>query len=309
VRGGDGRDRGLGEDPAGRRLLFVAGLHRSGTTMLARELAGHPQVSGFAGTGVPADDGQHLQSVYPIVSKGRQAGRFAFLPEAHLTERSPLATPASARRLFADWSRYWDLDRPVLLEKSPPNILMTRFLQALFPSASFILVVRHPIAVAAATQKWSATRPHQLLRHWDRAHRLALGDLPHLRRALIIRYEDLVADPDAELGRAFAFTGLVEHSPGRRVHAGVNADNFVSDRVVRADVNDKYFASWEGRRRNAAMRAYLSLLARVYDRSARRFGYSTREPRRPPLPRPEVALLAGAAAGAPSRAGAAAGPG
>ena len=63
-------------------LLFVGGLHRSGTTMLARMLAEHPQISGFADTGAPADEGQHLQDVYPVISPGRQAGRFAFHGDA-----------------------------------------------------------------------------------------------------------------------------------------------------------------------------------------------------------------------------------
>ena len=35
--------------------------------MLARMLAEHPEVSGFADTGAPADEGQHLQDVYPVV--------------------------------------------------------------------------------------------------------------------------------------------------------------------------------------------------------------------------------------------------
>ena len=46
-------------------LVFVGGLHRSGTSLVHRCLALHPAVSGFSGTGVPEDEGQHLQTVYP----------------------------------------------------------------------------------------------------------------------------------------------------------------------------------------------------------------------------------------------------
>ena len=135
------------------RFVFVGGLHRSGTRMMARTIAAHPDVSAFAGTGVPEDEGQHLQTVYPKPSARQQAGRFAFVRGAHLTERSPLVTTESRHTLFSEWSRYWDLTCPWLLEKSPPNLIMTRFLQELFPSSRFVIVLRHPIAVACATRE------------------------------------------------------------------------------------------------------------------------------------------------------------
>jgi N-acetyl-gamma-glutamylphosphate reductase len=61
----------------GHKLVFLAGLHRSGTTLLARLLAAHPEVSGFAVTAVPADEGQHLQDVYPSASVYGGPGRSA----------------------------------------------------------------------------------------------------------------------------------------------------------------------------------------------------------------------------------------
>ena len=115
------------------RFVFVTGLHRSGTSLLARCIAQHPQVSGFSGTGVPEDEGQLLQSVYPPGHLDGGPGRFGFAQRQHLTEHSPQATPESRERLWQEWSPHWDLERPVLLEKSPPHLTKTRFLQALFP--------------------------------------------------------------------------------------------------------------------------------------------------------------------------------
>lgn len=250
----------------GHRLVFLAGLHRSGTTLLARLLAAHPEVSGFSGTGVPADEGQHVQSVYPPAKVYGGPGRFGFAAEAHMTEDHPLVSEQSARTLFAEWSRYWDLSRPVLLEKSPPNLLKTRFLQALFPGAAFVVLVRHPIPVTLATAKWRGTRRyHRLLAHWLRCHELFAADQPRLERVHVVRYEDLVRDPQAALDRILAFLSLEPCPLSEPVEAGSDA---------------AYFRRWRELGRSPAMRAYLALTALRYERRARRFGYSLLAPER-----------------------------
>ena len=85
------------------RFVFVGGLHRSGTTLLARCLAEHPEVSGFSGTRAPEDEGQHLQNVYQPGRAHGGPGRFGFDPEAHLTETSALVSDASRARLLEQW--------------------------------------------------------------------------------------------------------------------------------------------------------------------------------------------------------------
>jgi len=207
----------LGAAPDPGRVVLVGGLHRSGTTPLARALATHPQVSGFAGTGVPHDEGQHLQDVYPRAKVHGGSGRFARSAAAHLTEGSPLATPDAGARLLASWAPHWDASRPVLLEKSPPDMVMGRFLQQVLPGSALVVVVRHPVVVALSTKKWrsalsSDPRRHErlsaLVEHWVLAHRTLLADLPALRRAHVLHYEDLVRDPAPVLARLQAFLGL-----------------------------------------------------------------------------------------------------
>ena len=243
------------------RFVFLAGLHRSGTTLLARLLAAHPEVSGISATNVPAREGQHLQDVYPAAKEWGGPGRFGFAPEAHFTEKQ--ATTVKAQALFESWAPHWDLSRPVLLEKSPPNLLKTRFLQRLFPGSSFVVILRHPIPVSLPTSKWRGTRRyHRLLEHWLHCHEIFERDRPQLERVHAIRYEDLVRQPEDVLRGIFEFLALDPVPPSEPV----------------TDHDERYFEEWRVLKRDPRMRLYLELAALRYERRARRFGYSLIRP-------------------------------
>jgi hypothetical protein len=248
------------------RFVFLAGLHRSGTTLLARLLAAHPEISGFSDTGAPADEGQHLQTVYPSDHEYGRPGRFGFAPEMHLTESSPLVSEQNAAALLEEWSPHWDLSRPLLLEKSPPNLLKTRFLQALYPGSAFVVIVRHPIPVSIPTAKWRGTRRYdRLFEHWLRCHALFDADREHLERVHVLQYEQLVRDPATELRRIFEFLELDPIPPSEAVGTRANA---------------KYFGRWNELKRDLRMRAYLDLVSLWYERRMRRYGYSLLFPER-----------------------------
>jgi sulfotransferase family protein len=210
-------------------MVFVGGLHRSGTTPLSRALAAHASVSGLANTGVTEDEGQHLQSVYPPATTYGGPGRFAFSPDAHLTEESPLVTPENAQRLWSAWTPYWDTSRRLMLEKSPPNLIMGRFLQSVFPGSALVVVLRHPVVVSLSTVKWRrlASRHwwrhasvHTMIRHWFAAHQILRDDASHLSRLHVVRYEDLLDDPEEHLAGIQSFLGLEDAFPAGVLRSG-----------------------------------------------------------------------------------------
>jgi hypothetical protein len=156
------------------------------------------------------DEGQHLQRVY-VGALGRM-DRWAFAPEAHLTEKH--ATPDNARKLWEAWSPYWDLNARFLVEKSPPNLTKMRYLQELYPHARFITMTRHPVVQALAVRKWAGIRTGRygiglprLVEHWVHAHEVFADDAEHIENLLVIRYEHLTREPEDVLSRVAAFLG------------------------------------------------------------------------------------------------------
>ena len=248
----------MGSEPDARRFAFLGGLHRSGTSLLFKILRDHPEISGFRDTGVSEDEGQLLQSVYPPARKYGGPGKFGFNPESFLDESSPLVSPDNARALFDQWSRHWNTEARLLLEKSPPNLVRSRFLQALFPNSRFIMLLRHPVAVTLATQKWSRTPLAALLEHWVLCHERFAYDHRHLNRLLTLKYEEFVASPDVWVDRIHAFLGVSSSPHGQQVEAGVNA---------------KYFERWQKALQARSNEKVDDLLRRLEPR-VNRFGYS-----------------------------------
>ena len=246
------------DKPDGYKFVFLCGLHKSGTSPLFKILREHREVSGFRDTSVPEDEGQFLQTVFPVAKAFGGAGRFGFAEEAHLTEESALATSKNRQKLFEEWSRYWDLTKPFLLEKSPPSLIKTRFLQAVFPDSYFIVILRHPIAVSLATVKWTGLGLETLLRHWLHCHRLFALDRPHLRNVRVVKYEDLIRKTETELKEIFRFLGLGWQSATALDPAG----------------NDRYFTAWRTLLGEGKGRELFRDVVAKYEQQANTYGYS-----------------------------------
>ena len=208
--------------PTPIRHAFVGGLHRSGTSLVAACLEAHPEVRGLSHAPVPEGEGVYLQGAIPHTARHGIPGAFAEDPAQHHVEGGRHDTLEARDRLRSDWEPWWPPGGRWRIEKSPVNLMRARLYQQLFPASQFVFVVRHPVAVARATAKWSDRGEAALLAHWETAHRRLEADLAHLHAWIVVRLEDLTERPEAELARLFAFLHLDAVPPPRPIEPGLN---------------------------------------------------------------------------------------
>lgn len=144
-------------------------------------------------------------------------------------------------------------------EKSPPNLICTRFLQALFPNSCFIILLRHPLSVSLATSKWSHIGIRSLVEHWLVCHERFTQDSKYLRKVFILKFEDFVARPQILLDDLCAFLGI-EAVP--------------VSQTVRHDANERYFSRWSGLIDGLQTRPQVECIQHTFEKCVNRFGYS-----------------------------------
>ena len=247
------------------KFIFIGGLHRSGTSLLHSILRSHEQISGFENTDVCEDEGQHLQTVYLTAKMLGGPGKFGFNSSSYMDETHPLAKPESAEILWNNWKPYWDLSKTFLLEKSPPNLIRTRFLQSLFPNSVFIIILRHPVAVAYATKKWCDASIPSMVEHNLRCYERFQKDQKHLKNVHVLRYEDFVLHPQQHVDNLLSSMQL---------------DPFKVQQQIRPNVNDKYFKEFQQDKKSVlkAIFYHCSGSMNRFEKRANTFGYTVTEP-------------------------------
>jgi hypothetical protein len=200
-----------------------------------------------------------VQTVYKPAYEFGGVGKFGFNPNARLTETSNLINQENRERLYNEWSRYWDTEKKNLLEKSPPNIIRTRFLQEMFPNSYFINITRHPIATSIASKKWSKTSLEELINHWLICHDIFNEDKKKINRLINIKYEDLINHNKKTLEKISKFLNLQIKPPEIEIKQGIN---------------DKYFEIWKKKSKNIFTKNKILKIINKYNSSVEKYGYS-----------------------------------
>lgn len=189
--------------------VFVGGLHRSGTSIVSRMIASLENVASISDAPAPENEGVYLQGAIPHTALHGRPMHFATDPDQHHIEGGSFDRLDVRDRIASDWENWFQpQDAPWRLEKSPVNFSRMRLYQQLFPLSQFIVVIRHPQAVAGAVAKWVDLAPDEALDHWIEAHGRMQGDAAHLHSVMILRYEDIMERPRAHMEAFAAFLQL-----------------------------------------------------------------------------------------------------
>ncbi|MBL8544615.1 MAG: sulfotransferase [Hyphomonadaceae bacterium] len=184
---------------AKRAPVFICGMFRSGSTLTEQILAGHPRITA--------------------------GGELAFLPRlvqqrlAPFPEAAARLDAAAAAQLAGEYRAMLERSFPgadLVTDKRPDNFLYIGLIKRLFPEAKIVHTVRHPLdnilsiyflhldpSMSYALDLEDAAHYYReyrrLMRHWKKL----FGD-----DILDVSYDDLVRNPEAEVGALLAFLGL-----------------------------------------------------------------------------------------------------
>jgi len=210
-----------------KQLFFVCGLPKSGSTWLQIQLHAHPEVS-------CAGEGHFLTYLAPRLAEALNKYNAYVKYKSHVVLEDLVSFPtldeAGFRFLFASAvllqlaASGKAREVRVVGDKTPDNLEHLAHLATLFPTAKFIHALRDPrdctisawfhnlrleakgakpkFATLAAFVPFVARNWVEAIGRWERV----AAAVP--ARCTVVRYEDLVARPQVELARLFAYLGV-----------------------------------------------------------------------------------------------------
>lgn len=190
--------------------VFIIGMHRSGTTLLERMLAGHSEISDAGETAA------FRAEMELAIDRAAPLG-----PDAEFVRRMRGADFEAIARGYARRARWLAKGRPVFTEKLPQNFLNAGFVARALPQARFVHLSRDPMDTCFSNLRvlFGGVAPYsydqielgrfylqyrRMMAHW----REVLGP-----RMLELAYDDLVTDPERAARLVAAHCG-VAYEPG-----------------------------------------------------------------------------------------------
>lgn len=250
-------------ETSARRMAFIVGMPRSGTSLIERVLTAHPEATDVGErtelaqilkARFLADEG-YYEDPRAVAAAGPEAWREMAL--AYEAEVRPFAR---------------DPDAPVWIDKLPSNFTRVGLAAVLFPKARFIIARREPRDVFVSCMKLYFHQGHGFTESFERfaqyyvlertfaaLWRERLGD-----RVIEVSYEDVTADVEGEARRMIAHLGLDWRAECAAPHLARGTVKTASALQVREPVHRRSVAIW---RRYANQIAPLDQLLSAYEAS------------------------------------------
>jgi sulfotransferase family protein len=234
------------------RPVFVLSLPRSGSTLLQRMLATHPEVATASEPWVLLPQLYALRERGAVAEYGHRTAARAIADFSDSLPGGRDAYLAEVRRSVTALYEQAAGEAAWFLDKTPRYHLVVDEIMALFPDARFVFLWRNPLAVAASMIE-SFGRGHWNLDRYDVDLHGGLDRLiaAHERgdpRTVAIRFEDLVADPVAGTRTVFELLELDPALAAAESFAGTSLNGRMGDRTGTAsytEISGEPVARWQ----------------------------------------------------------------
>jgi tetratricopeptide (TPR) repeat protein len=224
--------------------IFIVGLPRAGSTLVEQILASHSQVEG-------------TQELPDIITLARRIGgapaaeRDTEYPEA-IADLSPEALRALGEEYLDRARVHRKLGRALFIDKMPNNWAHTGLIHLILPNAKIIDARRHPLGCCFSGFKQHFARGQgftysldDLGRYYaDYVRLMAHVDAVLPGRVHRVIYEQLVADPEAEVRRLLAYCGLPFEEGCLRFYENDRAVRTASSEQVRRPIYTDAAEHW-----------------------------------------------------------------
>lgn len=198
---------GKASSPLDGRVIFLVGARRSGTNWLQRVLGAHPDI-----VAVPSETHLFSHGLVPL-SERVQHG----VPNSTRTGRVYMdrddfldALRDFCDRLFEGLLERLDEPGKMLLERTPWHVYSLDLIGAVYPDAYVIHIIRdgRDVARSLMAQDWGPDTAEAAAAEWTSSVSAARSAGAALDRYLELRYEDLMADPRAQVAALLTELGL-----------------------------------------------------------------------------------------------------
>jgi tetratricopeptide (TPR) repeat protein len=185
--------------------IFVVSLPRSGSTLVEQMLSSHPAIEGTA-------ELPYITAIAKRLEEFDGARLGVGYPEV-LGKLDPAVFEELGKEYLARAGMHRKLDRPFFIDKKPPNWFHIGLIHLILPNAKIVDVRRHPVACCLSMFKQYFNKPRPRQAELARFYRDYVEQMAHFDRVLPGRvhrviYEDMVANPEAEIRRLLDYLGL-----------------------------------------------------------------------------------------------------